>query len=67
LKFSKKEHCLILVPLCLDDAIMRIDQDWSTRILKTRPMGDFTAWEHDDQYQKALVRLLNDLKSTRFA
>jgi hypothetical protein len=37
------------------------DRTWARQIKRTRHIGDFTHWEDNDAYQKALARLLRDL------
>ncbi len=36
---------------------------WAAHIKRTRHIGDFTRWKNHDAYQKALTRLLRDLKA----
>ncbi|HEV3039784.1 MAG TPA: toll/interleukin-1 receptor domain-containing protein [Candidatus Angelobacter sp.] len=54
---------LILFPIRLDDAIMETEHAWAASLRRTRHVGDFSNWKNHDAYQKALKRLLRDLKS----
>lgn len=53
----------ILFPVRLDDAVMEVKTGWPADVRRTRHIGDFTRWEDSDSYQKALDRLLRDLKA----
>ena len=54
----------VLFPIRLDDAVMNADQAWAADIKRQRNIGDFCCWRDDDAYQKALNRLLRDLKQS---
>ncbi len=53
---------LILFPIRLDDAVMKTKQSWASDIRRMRVIGDFQEWSQDMLYQRALARLLRDLK-----
>jgi hypothetical protein len=53
----------VLFPIRLDDAVMETPKAWAANIRRTRQIGDFTRWKDADSYQKALGRLLRDLKA----
>ncbi len=55
-------HKLILFPIRLDDAVTSTQQAWAADIRRMRYIGDFTRWRDAQAYQKALQRLLRDLK-----
>lgn len=63
LEKERKEQRTVLFPIRLDKAIMEIEGGWPALIRNTRNIGDFTRWKHLDAYQKALDRLLRDLKA----
>lgn len=42
---------------------MEIDTGWPQYLKNTRSIGNFTGWKDHDSYQKALGRLLRDLKA----
>jgi hypothetical protein len=58
-----KEKRIILFPIRLDDTVMKIDSGWPADIRRTRNIGDFRHWKKHDPYQRALNRLLRDLKA----
>ena len=57
-----REKTLVLFPIRLDRAVMESATGWAAHIRRTRYIGDFTYWTQPDAYQKALSRLLRDLK-----
>ena len=65
--FEKEEQQkrLVLFPIRLDDAVLctTTTQAWAADIRRTRHIGDFRKWKQHDDYQKALNRLLRDLKA----
>jgi hypothetical protein len=63
LERERKEGCTILFPIRLDKAVMDIEGGWPALIRNTRHIGDFTRWKRYDAYQRALERLLRDLKA----
>ncbi len=54
---------LVLLPIRIDDAVMKINTGWPALIKNSRNIGDFKKWKEYDAYQKALNRLLRDLKT----
>lgn len=60
---ERKENTVILFPIRLDKGVMEIEEGWPALIRNTRNIGDFTRWRRHDAYQKALDRLLQDLKA----
>ena len=65
LRREDREKRLILLPLRLDDAVMRVEAGWPAEIRRSRHIGDFRRWKDHDSYQKAFARLLNDLKAEK--
>lgn len=63
LERERKEKRLILFPIRLDDAVMKIEGGWPALIRNTRHIRDFRKWKDHDSYQKAFERLLRDLKA----
>ena len=59
---EKRRKRLMLFPIRLDDVVMETDNDWATKIRRTRHIGDFTNWKGHDDYQEAFDRLIRDLK-----
>jgi hypothetical protein len=60
---ARKENTVILFPIRLDKVVMEIEEGWPALIRNTRNIGDFTRWRRHDAFQKALDRLLQDLKA----
>ena len=58
-----QQERLVLFPIRLDDTVMQTSQAWAADIRRMRHITDFTGWEDHDIYQKALDRLLRDLKA----
>lgn len=54
----------VLFPLRLDDAVMQTTKAWAADVRRRWHIGDFTQWKQHDLYQKALQRLLHDLKTS---
>ena len=53
----------VLFPIRIDDSVMESSAAWAKQLNETRHIGDFTGWKNHDSYQKALERLLRDLKA----
>lgn len=53
----------VLFPVRLDDAVMTTPAGWAKLVRNTRSIGNFCGWKDHDTYQKALQRLLRDLKA----
>jgi uncharacterized protein YjbI with pentapeptide repeats len=60
---EQKRGQIVLFPIRLDDAVMDTDKGWAAKLRRSRNIGDFTKWKDHDSYQKALDRLLRDLKA----
>ena len=54
----------MLFPIRLDDAVMKTNEAWASK-LRARNIGDFTRWKEHDAYKRALDRVLRDLKVER--
>jgi hypothetical protein len=55
------QHRTVLFPIRLDNTVMDFNNDWLTLIRNTRQIGDFTDWQDEKNYQKALSKLVRDL------
>ncbi|MGA2981633.1 MAG: toll/interleukin-1 receptor domain-containing protein [Terriglobales bacterium] len=51
----------VLLPIRLDDAVMRSSRAWAAGIQETRHVGDFRKWKDRDSLKSAFERLLRDL------
>jgi hypothetical protein len=58
---KSQERRTVLVPIKIDNTVDETDRAWARTIKRRRHIGDFTHWEDNDAYQKALARLLQDL------
>ena len=52
----------VLFPIRLDDAVFASTEAWANKLRDNRNIGDFRRWKEHDAYQKALDRLLRDLR-----
>lgn len=53
---------IMLFPVRIDDAVMKVKTGWAADIKRIRHIGDFTDWKNKDSYRKGLHRLLRDLE-----
>jgi len=53
---------LVLFPIRLDDAVIKTTEAWAGKLRGNRNIDDFRRWKDHDAYQKALERVLRDLK-----
>ncbi len=53
----------VLFPVRIDDAVIESKAGWPALLKNTRNIGDFTGWKDDYSYQRAVERLLRDLKA----
>jgi hypothetical protein len=60
---ERKEKQAILFPVRVDKAVLESPLSWATEIRHERNIGNFTRWKNHDVYEKALTRLLRDLKA----
>jgi hypothetical protein len=60
---ERTDNRTVLFPIRLDESVMKIESSWPALIRNTRHIGDFTNWKEYVSYQKALDRLLRDLKA----
>jgi hypothetical protein len=52
----------VLVPICLDRAILSSTMDWAVAIRKRQNIRSFVNWQQTSHYQKMLKDLLEDLR-----
>jgi hypothetical protein len=53
----------ILVPIRIDDSVMKSRIGWAAYLRRTRNIGDFAHKDRDAQYFESLGRLVSDLQS----
>lgn len=61
LEREREQNNIILFPIRLDNAVMKIKSGWAKYIRNSRHIGNFTNWKDHDAYKKSLERLINDL------
>ena len=59
---ERKRKQLLLVPIRIDNAVLKTEEAWARLLRGQRNIGDFTRWIVHDVYSKGLDRLLRDLK-----
>lgn len=64
LEEEQKGNRLVLFPIRLDYTVLNTRDDWAAKIKRRRHIGDFSNWKDKSSYQKAIERLLRDLKAT---
>ena len=64
---EKSRKQLVLFPIRLDNAVMETTEAWAGKLRYNRNIGDFRRWKNHDAYEKALERVLRDLKVTQAA
>lgn len=62
-KEREQDGRIVLFPIRIDDAVMESKAGWPALLKNTRNVGDFTRWKDHDAYQKALGKLIHDLKA----
>ena len=60
---ERKQKRTVLVPIMLDNSVMKIESGWPADVRRSRNIGDSRKWKDHDSYQKAFDRLLRDLKA----
>ncbi|MGA8348586.1 MAG: TIR domain-containing protein [Isosphaeraceae bacterium] len=60
---ERQQKRVVLFPVRLDDAVMKVETGWPADIRRSRNIGDFKKWKTHGAYQKAFERLLRDLKA----
>jgi hypothetical protein len=63
LEREAEQGCIMLFPVRIDDAVMKVKTGWAADIKRARHIGDFTAWKNKSSYRKALDRLLRNLEA----
>ena len=62
LERERREKKLILIPIRLDDTVMKTPAAWAVEIRRIPHIGDFSVWQNRNSYHKAFTRLLRDLQ-----
>ena len=59
---ERSRKTTVLFPIRVDDAVLNTSEAWARGLRIQRHIGDFCLWKDHDAYQKALERVLRDLK-----
>jgi TIR domain len=59
---ERRRGMTVLFPIRLDDTVFATNEAWALKLRDNRNIGDFRCWKEHDAYQKALDRLLCDLR-----
>jgi hypothetical protein len=59
---ERKRKSMVLVPLRIDDYIFETMEPWAVRLRDARNIGDFSCWEDEFLFDKAVDRLLENIK-----
>jgi uncharacterized protein YjbI with pentapeptide repeats len=62
---ERQRSGVVLFPVRVDNAVFETKEAWATKLRRSRNIGDFHAWKDHDAYQKALDRVLRDLRVER--
>jgi hypothetical protein len=54
----------ILVPIRVDDEVLKVSSGWAADIRRTRHIGDFREWQELGGYRAAFDRLVRDLTTS---
>lgn len=60
---ERQQKRMILFPIRLDDAVLKVESGWAADVRRSRNIGDFRRWKSHDAYSKAFESLLRDLQS----
>ncbi|MEM9156107.1 MAG: toll/interleukin-1 receptor domain-containing protein [Cyanobacteria bacterium P01_F01_bin.33] len=61
---ERRRNETVLFPIRLDDAVIRTNQAWASK-LRARNIGDFSKWKDHDVYKASFQRILRDLRIRR--
>jgi hypothetical protein len=64
---EKSRKTTVMFPIQIDDAVLNTSEAWARGLCIQRNIGDFRRWKDHDAYEKALERVLRDLKVTQAA
>lgn len=62
LEKEQRQQREVLFPIRLDNAIIKTNHAWASKLRRQRHIGDFTHWTNPQAYEKAFEGLLRDLK-----
>lgn len=53
----------LLFPIKIDDAVHDIEAGWAASIRRTRHIGDFLNWQNSESFDRAIAKILRDLRT----
>ncbi len=59
---ERDRNITVLFPIRIDDAVLACGEAWARKLWDGRNIGDFRNWNEHKGYQKALDRLIRDLR-----
>jgi uncharacterized protein YjbI with pentapeptide repeats len=59
---ERRRGKVVLFPIRVDNAVLTTREAWASKLRDNRNIGDFRRWKDHDAYQKALERVLRDLR-----
>lgn len=59
---ERKEKVDVLSPIRIDSSVMKTSRAWAASLRRRRHISDFENWQNEIEYEKALTRLLRDLR-----
>jgi uncharacterized protein YjbI with pentapeptide repeats len=59
---ERRRDQIVLLPVRLDNTILKTDEPWASKLRDQRNIGDFTRWKEHDHYQKSFKQLMRALR-----
>jgi uncharacterized protein YjbI with pentapeptide repeats len=59
---ERQQNCTVLVPIRLDQTVMKMETGWPAFIRNSRNIGDFRRWKDHNRYKDMFERLLRALQ-----
>jgi hypothetical protein len=61
---ERRRNATVLMPIRIDDKVMKTKEAWATKLRDQRNIGDFSDWRNSRRYRRSLARLLSALELT---
>jgi len=62
LEHERSEGRTVLLPVMLDDAVMKEESGWAADLRRSRKIGEFKGWKTKARYESALEHLVQELR-----
>ncbi len=59
---ERNENSEVLLPIMIDNSVMKHDRAWSSHLRRSRNIGDFKRWKNLDTYEEELEKLLSSVR-----